>query len=181
MKAGLDAAGVRLRLRSPGRPVGVRGSGSVRGDHDLNPDLRPPSRLIPAAVLVPIVDRLEGLTVLLTRRTAHLASHAGQISFPGGRIEPDDLDPESAALRETEEEVGLGRDFVELAGRLDTYQTRTGYEITPVVGLVSPAFRLRLDPHEVAAAFEVPLDFLLDPTNHQRSHRIDVGGIKREF
>jgi 8-oxo-dGTP pyrophosphatase MutT (NUDIX family) len=145
---------------------------ALRGDHDLNPGMTPPSReLRPAAVLVPLIDRSDGITVLLTRRTAHLSAHAGQIAFPGGRIEARDRDASAAALRETEEEVGLPRDHVTLIGRLDTYITGTGFEITPVVGLVRVPFPLRIDPAEVAEAFEVPLDFVLDPSNHRRIER----------
>ena len=142
-----------------------------RGDHDLNPGTVPASRLTPAAVLVPIIDRAEGLTVLLTRRTDHLASHAGQISFPGGHVEPGDGSPEEAALRETEEEIGLARGHVHILGRLDDYITGTGFDITPVVGVVETPFELDPDPHEVAEVFEVPLGFLLDPANHQRHSR----------
>jgi 8-oxo-dGTP pyrophosphatase MutT (NUDIX family) len=145
----------------------------LRGDHDLNPGMTPPSReLRPAAVLVPLIDRPEGMTVLLTQRTAHLSAHAGQIAFPGGRIEAADCDASAAALRETEEEVGLPRDHVSLIGRLDTYVTGTGFEITPLVGFVRVPFALTLDPFEVAEAFEVPLDFVLDPANHRRIERI---------
>ena len=146
---------------------------ALRGDHDLNPGMTPPSlELQPAAVLVPLIDRAEGMTVLLTRRTAHLSAHAGQIAFPGGRVEPGDRDASATALRETEEEVGLPRDHVTLIGRLDTYVTGTGYEITPVVGLVRVPFPLTIDPVEVAEAFEVPLDFVLDPANHRRTERV---------
>jgi 8-oxo-dGTP pyrophosphatase MutT (NUDIX family) len=145
---------------------------TLRGDHDLNPGTTPPSRdLRPAAVLVPLIDRGAGMTVLLTRRTAHLSAHAGQIAFPGGRIEAHDRDANAAALRETEEEVGLPRDHVTIVGRLDTYVTGTGFEITPVVGLVRVPFPLTIDPAEVAEAFEVPLDFVLDPKNHRRIER----------
>lgn len=153
---------------------------AVRGDHDLNPGLAPKPPLIPAAVLVPIVNRREGLTALLTRRTEHLAYHAGQISFPGGHMEPGDVKPEDTALRETEEEIGLSRRHVEVIGRLDRYVTRTGFDVTPVVAMVEPPFTLALDPHEVAEAFEVPLDFLLDPKNHQRHTRRTEAG-ERHF
>jgi 8-oxo-dGTP pyrophosphatase MutT (NUDIX family) len=145
---------------------------ALRGDHDLNPGMTPPSlELRPAAVLVPLIDRADGMTVLLTRRTAHLSAHAGQIAFPGGRIEAGDRDASAAALRETEEEVGLPRDHVTLVGRLDTYITGTGFEITPMVGLVRVPFPLTIDSFEVAETFEVPLDFVLDPTNHRRTER----------
>jgi 8-oxo-dGTP pyrophosphatase MutT (NUDIX family) len=133
-----------------------------------------------AAVLVPLVERDDGLTVLLTQRTAHLTAHAGQISFPGGRIEAHDPDPESAALRETEEEVGLPRDRISVIGRLDTYLTGTGFEITPVVGIVRPPFPLAIDPFEVAEAFEVPLSYILDRRNHQRVER-QSGAHRRVF
>jgi 8-oxo-dGTP pyrophosphatase MutT (NUDIX family) len=149
---------------------------ALRGDHDLNPGMTPPSReLRPAAVLVPLVDHSNGMTVLLTRRTAHLSAHAGQIAFPGGRIEPEDADPTAAALRETEEEIGLTRDRVAIIGRLDTYVTGTGFEVTPAVGLVAPPFVLTLDPFEVAEAFEVPLSFVLDRSNHRTVTRTYEG------
>lgn len=127
--------------------------------------------LKPAAVLIPIVDRPEGLTILLTRRSDKLADHAGQVSFPGGRIEPDDIDPEHAALREASEEIGLDPEHVQIIGRLATYETVTGFQITPVIGLVAPPFELVADPVEVADIFEVPLAFILDPANHERHHR----------
>jgi 8-oxo-dGTP pyrophosphatase MutT (NUDIX family) len=156
-------------------------SGGLRGDHSLTPGALPPDRAMTlAAVLVPLVERPDGLTVLLTQRTAHLADHAGQISFPGGRIEPTDADPVAAALREAEEEVGLPPSHVEVIGRLDTYVTGTGYEITPVVGLVRAPYPLRLDPFEVAESFEVPLDFIIDPINHQRASR-EAKGVTRTF
>ncbi len=152
----------------------------TRGDHDLNPGMTADGALIAAAVLVPIVDRPGGMTVLLTQRTETLTIHAGQISFPGGRIEPEDRHPEAAALREAEEEVGLAGDRVTLIGRLDVYLTRTGFRITPVVGIVAPPFSLHLDPVEVADAFEVPLGFVLDPANHQR-HSRPFKGRQRQF
>ncbi len=121
-----------------------------------------------AAVLIALVQRAEGLHVLLTQRTAHLRDHAGQISFPGGRAEPEDGSPERTALREAEEEIGLDEGFVDLIGQLPVYRTVTAYEVTPVVALVRPGFSLRLDAFEVAEAFEVPLEFLMDPAHHQR-------------
>ena len=158
---GTDDAAVAAALRE-----------ATRGDHDLNPGWTPPSAALrPAAVLVPLVDHPDGMTVLLTLRTAHLSAHAGQVAFPGGRIEPDDADAVAAALRETEEEVGLSRAHVGVIGRLDTYVTGTGFEITPIVGIVTPPFTLTIDPTEVAEAFEVPLAFILDAKNHRRFTR----------
>jgi 8-oxo-dGTP pyrophosphatase MutT (NUDIX family) len=146
---------------------------ATRGDHDLNPGMTPPSAALrPAAVLVPLIDHAGGMTVLLTRRTDHLSKHAGQIAFPGGRIEQDDADAMAAALRETEEEIGLSREHVAIIGRLDTYVTGTGFEITPMVGIVSPPFPIAIDPVEVAEVFEVPLAFILDPSNHRRTERV---------
>jgi 8-oxo-dGTP pyrophosphatase MutT (NUDIX family) len=146
---------------------------ATRGDHDLNPGMTPPSAALrPAAVLVPLIDRAEGMSVLLTRRTPHLSAHAGQIAFPGGQIDAGDRDAIAAALRETEEEVGLPRDHVTVIGRLDTYVTGTGFEITPIVGIVAPPFPLAIEPSEVAEVFEVPLSYVLDPGNHRRTERI---------
>jgi 8-oxo-dGTP pyrophosphatase MutT (NUDIX family) len=135
----------------------------------------------PAAVLVPLVEHHTGFTVLLTQRTADLKSHAGQIAFPGGRMEPDDGTPDVNALRETEEEIGLARSHVELIGHLDPYITVSGYEVTPVVGVVTPPFDLKPDPIEVADIFEVPLSFFLDPANHQRHSRTVAEGITRAY
>lgn len=169
------------RVRAAESRIGIRRSDMrVRGDHDLNPDMTALPPLTSAAVLVPIVAHPDRLTVLLTRRTAHLHAHAGQISFPGGRVDPCDTDAADCALREAEEEVGLPRDLTEIVGRLDTYQTRTGYEIVPVVGIVRPPFTLRPDPFEVAEAFEVPLDFVVDPANHRRDSRM-FQGTERHF
>lgn len=170
---------VEVRTRFHGRPAGLRISEGVRGDHTL-PGTLPPDKRVPAAVLVGMVDRPHGLTVLLTQRTAHLHDHAGQIALPGGRIDPGDPDAVHAALREAEEEVGLPRTQVEVVGRLDTYITGTGFEITPVVGLVRPPFELRLDAFEVAEAFEVPLAFIVDPANHER-HSRELRGHRRSF
>jgi 8-oxo-dGTP pyrophosphatase MutT (NUDIX family) len=152
-----------------------------RGDNDLNLDVDSPvTALTSAAVLVPIVDRPEGLTILLTQRTDHLRDHAGQISFPGGRVECDDTDHEATALRETKEEIGLSAERIDLIGRLDRYITRTSYEVVPVVGFVNPPFTVKPDPFEVADIFEVPLQFLADPDNHQRHSRF-YNGARRKF
>jgi len=181
----------RLSRRQPGR----RGFGgtsdpleaaevraATRGDHDLNPGETPPSAALrPAAVLVPLIDHPDGMTVLLTQRTAHLSAHAGQIAFPGGRIEADDPDEVAAALRETEEEVGLPRERVDVIGRLDTYVTGTGFEITPIVGVVTPPYPLEIDPFEVAEAFEVPLSYILDSRNHNRTERESAGRTRVFF
>ena len=133
-----------------------------------------------AAVLVALVQRGDGLHVLLTRRTEHLRDHAGQVSFPGGRSEASDADPEATALREAEEEVGLARGSVEVIGRMPAYTTITRYVVTPVVALVQPPFELALDAFEVAEAFEVPLAFLMNPRHHER-RRVVHGEIDRTF
>lgn len=150
-------------------------AGDSYGDHRLNPDLKRlflRDGLHDAAVLVPVVDRAEGATVILTERSSGLRQHSGQIAFPGGRIDPTDNSPEDAALRETEEEIGLDRSFVEVVGRMPDYVTGSGYRIQPILSVVRPGFSLILNPHEVEAAFEVPLSFLMDPANHRRESRI---------
>ena len=134
-----------------------------------------PKRLVPAAVLVPVIERAEGLSLLLTQRSAHLKHHAGQISFPGGRLEPGDADARAAALRETEEEVGIGADSIDVVGYLDNYFTITGYSVTPVVGLVDGSQALRLDPAEVEEAFEVPVGHALDPGQHRQRQKTIAG------
>lgn len=175
----LTREAVRRRLAEPLRR-------RERGDGDLNPDFRRRELLAegktlrPAAVLVPIVDRPTGMTVLLTQRSPHLADHAGQVSFPGGRIEECDVDATTCALREAQEEVGLPPANVEIVGRLDTYVIRTGYEVTPVVGVVDPPGELRPDPTEVAEVFEVPLRFILDPANVELRERV-INGMTRQF
>jgi 8-oxo-dGTP pyrophosphatase MutT (NUDIX family) len=135
---------------------------------------------IPAAVLVPLVNRPEGLQVLLTERAAHLPDHPGQISFPGGRREPEDPDDAGAALREAREEIGLPTAQVQVLGELAPYETVTGYRVIPVVGWVEPPLALAPDPLEVASVFEVPLDFLLDPANHLRHFRM-LGELRRDY
>ncbi len=147
-------------------------------DDDLNPDARIiPEGVVPkpAAVLVPLVPREGRLNVLLTQRTPHLKRHAGQVAFPGGRIDDSDSDAVAAALRETEEETGIAPHFVEPVGFLDTYLTGTSYRVTPVVGILRPGFDLRLQAEEVAEAFEVPLAFLMNPAHHERHSREFMG------
>lgn len=137
-------------------------------NHDEHLMLRGAAAATPAAVLMPIVLRDEQPTLLLTQRTAHLNDHAGQVSLPGGRVDPSDRSAVETALREAEEEVGLDRSLVEVLGTLPDYLTGTGFRVTPVVSLVRPPLELRADPFEVAEIFEVPLAFLMDGVNHQR-------------
>jgi 8-oxo-dGTP pyrophosphatase MutT (NUDIX family) len=154
----------------------------IRGDLDLDPAIWEKAGVNatrPAAVLVAIVDRPEP-TVLLTLRTPHLSSHAGQIAFPGGKMDPTDATPLAAAIREAEEEIGLARELVDPIGYLDLYLTFSGYRILPVVARVIPNFTLTVNASEVAEAFEVPLTFLMEPANHQRGSR-DWKGITREY
>ncbi|MGB5948441.1 MAG: CoA pyrophosphatase [Parvibaculum sp.] len=159
------------------------GPTAPRGDGDLAPldwvdrDQRPVLR--PAAVLVPVVEYPDQPKVLLTRRSDNLGNHAGQVAFPGGKMDPGEL-PAQTALREADEEVGLKSAFVEIAGYLDTYETGTGFRIMPVVGFVRPGFTLRIQDAEVAEVFEVPLSFLMNPLNHQR-HRATWRGREREY
>jgi len=153
---------------------------ALRGDHDLNPGMGILPDLTPAAVLIPLVERETEVTTLFTQRTSHLKHHAGQISFPGGHSDPEDTSAEDTALRETEEEVGLHRSRIRVIGRLAPYITRTGFSVIPVVGLVTPPFDIEPDPHEVEDVFEVPLNFLMDPANHQR-HKREVNGTRRDF
>jgi 8-oxo-dGTP pyrophosphatase MutT (NUDIX family) len=177
-----ERARARLRLEVPPGLTDPSAPGIRRGDLDLDPTLweRAGVRATrPAAVLVPIVDRAEP-TVLLTQRTAELASHAGQVAFPGGKIEPNDESPVAAALREAKEEVGLAPMLVEPIGYLDLHLTFSGFRILPTVARVKPDFTLTLNPREVTEAFEVPLDFLMEPANHQRKTR-DWKGITREY
>lgn len=165
----------RLDARAAGRTAPRE-----RGDHDLNPGLRPDGPLRPAAVLIGLVERDGGLAVLLTRRTDHLENHPGQISFPGGQVEARDADAVQAALRETREEVGLAPERVRVLGRLDTYVTRTGFSVIPVVAALAPPLEFAPDPHEVAEVFEVPLAFLMDPANHKR-HVGEFQGTRRNY
>ena len=170
-------AASRLHAEPPDKPT--------RGDYDLNPDtayeMNPRGLAVPAAVLVPIVTRPDGLTLLLTHRTADLASHPGQVAFPGGKVDPVDTSPTAAALRETEEEIGLARRFVAPLGYLDTYQTGSGFRIAPLVALIAEGFELRLNAREVATVFEVPLAFLFDPANHQLQSREWRGKLRHFY
>ncbi|WP_187972273.1 CoA pyrophosphatase [Aquibium microcysteis] len=145
------------------------------GDHVLNPSIAHlirPAALRDAAVLVPVVDRGEDATLLLTKRTEKLRSHSGQIAFPGGRIDPEDETAVHAALREAEEEIGLDGAFIEVVGRMPDYVTGSGYRIAPVLAVVRPGFLLTINADEVDDAFEVPLSFLMDPANHRRESRV---------
>jgi len=167
----LDIAGLRERLSRPAPAQAVYGDdGSGRQELGVTP----------AAVLVPIIAHAEGLTVLFTQRTTSLRSHSGQVSFPGGRAEPGDASPERTALREAQEEIGLPEARVEVLVRMPEYFTRTGFRVTPVVGLIEPPLELVPDAREVAEVFEVPLGYLLDPANHQRASR-EIGGRTAHF
>lgn len=155
-----------------------------RGDFDLNPQWREVDAaplLRPAAVLVPIVDRPGGPTVLLTRRSPHLSSHAGQVAFPGGRIDDTDDGPVGAALRETEEETGITADFITPVGLLDPYETGSGFVIVPVVAVLREGCTPRANPGEVDEIFEVPLSFLMDTANHQRHSGVWQGRERRYY
>lgn len=174
-------AGERLSLAVPS---GIDDPNVIpsRGDHDLDPVLQEIAQvrpIRPAAVLIPIVDHPEP-TVLLTQRSAHLPDHAGQVSFPGGKIDAGDQSPLAAALREAEEEIGLERRFVHPIGYLDLYMTTLGYRIVPTLARVEPGFTLTLNEKEVDNTFEVPLAFLMEPANHQQ-HSRDWKGLKRTY
>jgi len=168
----LDAAWLRARLAHP-----------LAWDPELPEDLRARfPELRRAAVLIPLVRRPSGLTVLLTQRTAHLSNHGGQVSFPGGRAEDLDSSPIETALRETEEEIGLARRHIEIVGVLPDHVTASSYIVTPVIGLVTPPFALVAESNEVAEIFEVPLGFLMDGMNHQRmSFDLPNGEGRRSF
>lgn len=146
--------------------------GEPLGDHHLNPGVTAEGmNFRDAAVLVPVVARRPQASVLLTQRTSHLSTHAGQIAFPGGKIDPEDQTPSAAALREAREEIGLDSSMVEPLGYLTPYLTRTGYRIVPLVGRVDPDHQLTINPEEVADTFEVPLGFLMTPDNHRHGSR----------
>jgi 8-oxo-dGTP pyrophosphatase MutT (NUDIX family) len=176
-----DRARARLRFEVP---AGLTDASAVPPSGDRGTDrmlqilaLERPIR--PAAVLIPVVDH-EQPTVLLTQRSAHLNDHAGQISFPGGKIDATDASPLDAALREAWEEIGLGREFIDPIGYLDLYGTSFGFRILPTVARVKPGFELRVSAAEVDDVFEVPLAFLMDPANHQ-VHSKEFRGIERSY
>jgi len=183
------ATDFRQRAERRGLPLSVAGEGSdrvevSRGDHDLDPDRRHPAEsaalLRPASVLIGVVDREPGATVILTLRASHLSSHAGQIAFPGGRAEAGDRSLIETALREAHEEIGLAPDCVTPLGLLEPYETRTGYRIMPVLGVVTEKMALCADEREVDEIFEVPLAFLMTAANHQR-HSAFWKGRQRHF
>ncbi len=176
-----ERARTRLTLEVPPSLTDPSVEGA-RGDLDLNPESWKRAGVQatkPAAVLVPVIDR-ETPTILLTQRTAELNSHAGQVAFPGGKIDPNDESPVAAAMREAREEVGLPPTLIEPIGYLDLYLTFSGFRILPTVARVKPDFMLQLNPSEVTEAFEVPLEFLLTPTNFQRKTR-DWKGLARDY
>lgn len=176
-----DRARSRLALEVPAALTDPLAQGA-RGDLDLNPSMWERAGVVatkPAAVLVPVIDRREP-TVLFTTRTDGLASHAGQVAFPGGKIDPHDASPVAAALREAEEEIGLAPALIEPLGYLDLYLTFSGFRILPTVARIKPEFALVLNPWEVTETFEVPLSFLMTPANLQRRSR-DWKGINREY
>ena len=154
---------------------GPYGGGEDYGDHRFNPQhprLLAHEALRDAAVLIPVVDHGDEATMILTKRADRLKSHSGQVAFPGGGIDPTDASPEAAALRETAEEIGLGEKHIEVIGRMPDYVSGSGYRIAPVLAIVRPGFELSINEHEVDAAFEVPLRFLMDPVNHRQDSRI---------
>lgn len=162
----------------------LREAPARRSDFDLNPEMRRELEAVPrrhAAVLVPIVDHASSATVLLTQRTEDLPSHPGQISFPGGKVERRDRTPVETALREAQEEIGLEPGLADIIGFLDPYETGTGFRILPVVAVVEAGFDLNPDPTEVAEAFEVPLEFLMQAENHKRHSREWKGTLRRYY
>jgi 8-oxo-dGTP pyrophosphatase MutT (NUDIX family) len=155
----------------------------VRTDYDLNPDWPAPEKKTyrKAAVLIGLIDRGDDYGVLLTLRPESMAQHAGQVAFPGGRIEPDDVTPLAAALREASEEVGVDPVSITMLGQGDPYLTGTGFAISPFVGVLPPGFTPQPHPREVADVFETPLSFLMNPANHQRHEREYKGALRAYY
>ncbi|MDR6102908.1 8-oxo-dGTP pyrophosphatase MutT (NUDIX family) [Agrobacterium larrymoorei] len=175
-----SAADFRRRVLEDGEGVAEREDREARdiGDHILNPSVRLSGegiRLKDAAVLVPVIDDGDEARVIFTQRTKTLRNHSGQISFPGGGIDAQDRSPEEAALRETEEEIGMSRRFIETVGRMPDYISGTGFRIKPVLAVVRRGFTLTPNPAEVDEVFEVPLSFLMNPANHSRGSRMFQG------
>ena len=171
----------RRALHQSGGPVEL--SWRDHGDHILNPDIVAKVetfKLRDAAVLVPVVDYGDDARVIFTQRTSTLREHSGQIAFPGGKIDGAEETPEDAAIREAEEEIGLASSFIETVGRLPNYLASTGFRITPILAVVNRGFELKLNPDEVDDVFEVPLSFLMNPSNHNRNRRA-VDGLDRHF
>ncbi|MEN0653686.1 MULTISPECIES: NUDIX hydrolase [Hyphobacterium] len=167
-------------LQSKLDPVEGEDARPRRGDNDLNDVVFPERTLRPAAVLAPIVLHDGPPRFILTLRADHLAAHAGQVAFPGGRAMPGETLPQ-AALRETREEIGITADLIDLVGRFDSYETVTGFHVTPFVGIVKPGFVVRPDPGEVADVFETPFDWLMDAANHQTHEREFQGRMRRYY
>jgi 8-oxo-dGTP pyrophosphatase MutT (NUDIX family) len=164
-----------LRTRLDPLDIVADETARTRSDNDLNPDWDNHPEQRPAAVLAPIIKRAGGWTMLFTERSVETPAHPGQISFPGGRVQASDTSAVDTALRETFEEVGIARRFIEPIGAWDRYDTITGFRVTPIVGLVDPGFELTLDPREVASVFEAPLDFLMNPANHEKREALWQG------
>lgn len=177
MQQGLTELFTADDLRRRVERVGDDDTDADLGDHRWNPghprlDDLLNIKLRAAAVLIAVVDRPHGATVILTQRTEALRNHSGQVAFPGGRIDPTDPTPEFAALREADEEIGLRPGLVDVIGRMPDYKSGSGFRIAPVIGIVRPGFTLDINPGEVEAAFEVPLGFLMDPANHTKGSRV---------
>lgn len=180
-----DAGDFRLRAarHEPDHAYDDRPAFLAHGDHVLNPDLvggLTGRKLREAAVLIPVVDQGREARVILTRRTAAMRKHSGQVAFPGGAVDTEDGSVETAAMREAEEEIGLDRAFVEPVGQLPVYLTTTGFRITPVLSVIRSGYRLKVNPDEVDAVFDVPLSFLMDPANHRRESRV-WEGVERHY
>ena len=173
----------RHRLNTTRIGEALRTPSGRSSDFDLNPGVRPApgARLRAASVLVPLVERGSGLSLILTRRAALLKHHPGQVAFPGGKQDPGDPSPLAAALREAEEEIGLAPGAVEILGALDPHETVTGFTVAPFVGLVAPGYRPAIDPAEVAEVFEVPAAFAFDPANFQVQGRVWQGRERRYY